>query len=284
MRFTKMHGAGNDYVYVETFEQAVGDPAALARTLSDRHFGIGSDGLVLIGPAEQADVTMRMFNADGSESEMCGNAIRCVAKYAWEHGLSDANPMRIATGAGVKTLKLDVEGGQVWAVTVDMGEPILEPAKIPVDWPGQRVIEEPMSTGGPQDWPVTCVSMGNPHAVTFLDDLDALRALDIARIAPPMEHHERFPQRINVHFVVVNAPGELTMRTWERGSGETLACGTGASAVCVAGVLSDRCNRDVQIHLPGGDLHIQWREADNHVFMTGPAEEVFSGEWTPPGE
>lgn len=282
MRFTKMHGAGNDYVYVETFEQTLSDPAALAQSVSDRHFGIGSDGLVLIGPAEQADVTMRMFNADGSESEMCGNAIRCVAKYAWEHGLSRANPMRIATGAGIKTLELEVDDGQVQAVTVDMGEPILEPAKIPADWPGERVIEQSLNTGGPQDWPVTCVSMGNPHAVTFLDDLDALRALDIARIAPPIEHHERFPQRINVHFVVVNGPAELTMRTWERGSGETLACGTGASAVCVATVLTERASRDVKIHLPGGDLQIQWQESDNRVFMTGPAEEVFSGEWAPP--
>ncbi|NBB96349.1 MAG: diaminopimelate epimerase [Planctomycetes bacterium] len=279
MQFTKMHGAGNDYVYVNTFEQPVDDPPAVAQTVSDRHFGVGSDGLVLIGPADDADVRMCMFNADGSESEMCGNAIRCVAKYAWEHGLVRTNPMRIATRAGVKTIDLTVEDDRVIASSVDMGEPILDPARIPVALDDTSVIEAPLDIGGPQTWPVTCVSMGNPHAVTFLNDRDALAALPLATIGPRIENHAWFPKRINAHVVVVDGPGELTMRTWERGTGETLACGTGASAVCVAGVLSGRTSRDVQIHLPGGDLEIAWREADNHVIMTGPAVEVFSGLW-----
>jgi diaminopimelate epimerase len=279
MQFTKMHGAGNDYVYVNAFEQTLDDPSAVAQAVSDRHFGVGGDGLVLIGPAEDADVRMRMFNADGSEAQMCGNAIRCVAKYAWDRGLSKANPMRVATAAGAKTLDLHIDGGRVTAATVDMGEPILEPHRIPVRWNGERMVDVPLSIGGPQDWDATCVSMGNPHAVIFMDDVDALAALPLEAIGPRIEHHELFPERINAHFVVVNGPGELTMRTWERGSGITLACGTGASAVCVAGALTGRCDRNVLIHLPGGDLRIEWREADNHVLMTGPAEEVFSGEW-----
>jgi diaminopimelate epimerase len=284
MQFTKMHGAGNDYVYVDAFQETIDDPASVARAVSDRHFGIGSDGLVLIGAAETADVRMRMFNADGSESEMCGNAIRCVAKYAWEHGLCQANPMRIATGAGIKTLELDIADGRVRSVTVDMGEPILSPPDIPVRWAEDRMIDVPLSTGGPQDWDITCVSMGNPHAVTFLDHPDALQALPLEQLGPRIENHEWFPQRINAHFVVVDGPDEMTMRTWERGTGVTLACGTGASAVCVAGVLSGRTQRDVLVHLPGGDLRIEWRESDNHVMMTGPATEVFSGEWLPPAE
>lgn len=281
MQFTKMHGAGNDYVYVDTSCQPVDDPAGVARAISDRHFGVGSDGLVLIAPHDDADVAMRMFNADGSEGAMCGNAIRCVAKYAWEHHLSRANPMRIHTRSGIKTLDLAIHDDRVQAVTADMGAPELSPQSIPANIPGDRIVDHLLDIDGPQDWPVTCVSMGNPHAVTFMDGPDALAALPIERIGPKLETHPAFPGRVNVHFVVVNSPTELTMRTWERGSGETLACGTGASAVCVAGVLTDRCQRNVLIHLPGGDLNIHWQESDNHVLMTGPAEEVFCGEWTP---
>jgi diaminopimelate epimerase len=279
MRFTKMHGIGNDYVYVNGFEQPVENPAEVSRTVSDRHFGIGSDGLILILPSQKADVRMRIFNADGSEAEMCGNGVRCVAKYAYEHGLTKKNPVRVETGRGVLTLELDVAEGKVRGVTVDMGEPILSLPDIPVD-AGRvgntlRDNEFQIDVGGkPVD--MTFVSMGNPHAVIYVPDTDPL---DVARLGPPVENHAAFPRRMNVHWVRVRHPGELTMRTWERGSGITLACGTGACAVCVAGVLTGRNHRKVLAHLPGGDLQLEWRESNNHVYMTGPATEVFSGEW-----
>jgi diaminopimelate epimerase len=275
MRFTKMHGAGNDYIYVNCFQEQVASPADLARRVSDRHFGIGGDGLVLIMPSDVADLRMRMFNSDGSEAEMCGNAVRCVAKYAWDHDLTRKDPLHIETGAGILTLKLFTdEDGLVERVCVDMGEPRLKAAEIPVDLSGDTVVDQPIEVAG-RTLRMTCVSMGNPHAVFYTDDV---AAIDLERIGPEIENHELFPARINAHFVQVDSPGEVTMRTWERGSGITLACGTGASAVCVAGVLTERSGRTILAHLPGGDLELQWAE-DNHVMMTGPAVEVFSGEW-----
>jgi len=277
MRFTKMHGLGNDYVYVDCFSEQVSDPAALARAVSDRHFGIGADGLILILPDETADVGMRMFNADGSEPQMCGNGIRCVAKYAYEHGLARANPMQVATAAGVKSIELALdEGGKVTAVTVDMGQPVLDPAQIPVTIPQQRVVDVPVRTTKHAFAHMTCVSMGNPHAVIFVDDV---AAVPLEEVGPQMEHHAVFPERVNAHFVQVHSPDEVTVRTWERGSGITLACGTGAAAVCVAGVLTGRTARSITAHLPGGDLQLEWREADDHVLVTGPAVEVFAGDW-----
>ena len=275
MRFTKMHGCGNDYVYVDCFQEEVADPAALAPAISDRHFGVGSDGLILIGPSDVADVGMRMFNADGSESPMCGNGVRCVAKYAWDHGRSRANPMRVQTLAGIKTIWLTLQNALAVAATVDMGEPVLEPAKIPVDAPGPKVIDVPLVVDG-RPWRMTCVSMGNPHAVMYVEDVSAVA---LETIGPKVERHKVFPQRVNAHWVQVHSASEVTMRTWERGSGITLACGTGASAVCVAGVLTGRTGRRIVVHLPGGDLELEWRQADGRVYMTGPATEVFSGDW-----
>ncbi len=279
LRFVKMHGAGNDYVYVDCFDQQVADPAALARAVSDRHFGVGSDGLILVMPPErpkEADVRMRMFNADGSEAQMCGNGVRCLAKYAYDHRRSRANPMRVQTLAGVKTISLELGAdGKVAAATVDMGEPILEGARIPVKVDAPRVIDMPLKAAG-RNFAATCVSMGNPHAVIYVPDV---AAVELERIGPAIENHELFPQRVNVHFVQVYSPSEVAMRTWERGSGVTLACGTGASAVCVAGVLTGRTGREILAHLPGGDLRLAWRQSDNRVLMTGPAVEVFQGVW-----
>jgi diaminopimelate epimerase len=279
--FTKMHGIGNDYVYVNGYEVSVVNPSELSRRISDRHQGIGSDGLILILPPQQgvrADVQMRMFNADGSESEMCGNGIRCVAKYAHDRGLTKAKPIRVQTGRGVLEIDYTTNAdGELDTATVDMGEPILELEMIPVDsskllkgkaahtW----ILEE--MTG----MEVTFVSLGNPHAVIYVDDLD----IELDRIGPRLETHRAFPQRINLHWVQVHSKLHVTMRTWERGSGMTLACGTGACAVCVAGVLTDRTKRKILANLPGGDLELEWRESDNHVHMTGPAVEVFSGVW-----
>jgi diaminopimelate epimerase len=282
MRFTKMHGIGNDYVYVDCVRSPPPrHPAELSLKVSDRHFGIGSDGLILICPSERADVRMRMFNADGSESEMCGNGIRCVAKFAFDHGLTKNNPMTVETGRGVLTLNLDVKAGKVERVTVDMGEPILDADKIPTTLPGPRVVNcasNKVSGSIAEVIPeaLTCVSMGNPHAVLYCEDVSRV---PLERVGPMLENAPVFPRRINVHFVQVRSPEEVTMRTWERGSGITLACGTGACAVAVAGVLTGRTGRDLLAHLPGGDLRLRWDEKDNHVYMTGPAVEVFSGEW-----
>ena len=276
MRFTKMHGLGNDYVYVDCFAEQVASPSDLARTLSDRHFGVGGDGLILILPSDDADVRMRMFNADGSEGQMCGNGIRCLAKYAYDHGLARVNPMRVATEAGVKDIDLVLDSdGTVAAATVDMGEPILAPDRIPVKMPMRHVVDVPLRLSH-HALGITCVSMGNPHAVIYTDDVAAVA---LAELGPEIETHPVFPERVNVHFVQVHGPDEVTMRTWERGSGITLACGTGASAVCVAGVLTGKTGRDITAHLPGGDLKLEYRRSDNHVYMTGPAVEVFSGEW-----
>lgn len=277
MRFTKMHGAGNDYVYVDCFASEVpGDLPGLAREISDRHFGVGGDGLILICPSELADVRMRMFNADGSEAEMCGNGIRCLAKYVYEHGLIGKEKLTVECGAGTLSLDLEVVDGLVQRVRVDMGEPVLRAADIPTTWPQDRVVLAPLLIDG-RELLVTCVSMGNPHCITFVDKLSDDWVL---RIGPRVERDPRFPRRVNAEFVEVISPGEVRMRVWERGSGETLACGTGASAVCVAGVLAGRTNRRVLAHLPGGDLELEWAD-NNHVYMTGPAVEIFSGEWCP---
>ncbi|HEY4760141.1 MAG TPA: diaminopimelate epimerase [Thermoguttaceae bacterium] len=282
MRFTKMHGAGNDYVYVNCFaEPFPQDPAELARRVSDRHFGIGGDGLILICPSTAADAQMRMFNADGSEAEMCGNGIRCVAKYVYEHDICHRSPLKIETGRGILTLDLEINNGLVRRVKVDMGEPILEPAKIPTilvgnsRLPGNPVVNAELNIDG-KTLRVTCVSMGNPHCVTFVNELSDHLVL---QIGPQIEVDARFPNRVNAEFVQVLSPNEVRMRVWERGTGETLACGTGACAACVAGVLTNRTGRKIIAHLPGGDLELHWNETDNHVYMTGEAVEVFSGEW-----
>jgi diaminopimelate epimerase len=289
MRFTKMHGLGNDYLYVDCIRQAPPrDPAALSRALSDRHFGVGADGLILIGPSEVADVRMRMFNADGSEAEMCGNGVRCVAKYAYDHGLTKNNPLKVETGRGVLTLSLETRLGFVERVTVDMGEPILDAERIPTTLAGPRVVDHALPRLGDEveanvrlercglDRRLTCVSMGNPHAILYCRDV---AGVPLESVGPALETASVFPRRINVHFVQVQSPDEVTVRTWERGSGITLACGTGACAVCVAGVLTGRTGRRLLAHLPGGDLRLEWSAADNHVYMTGPAVEVFSGDW-----
>ncbi len=281
MRFTKMQGAGNDYIYVDCFDQSLPDDSAdLARQVSDRHFGIGGDGLILIRPSEIADARMQMFNADGSEAEMCGNGVRCVAKYVYDHDIARKNPLRIETGCGVLTLEVELERDQVHRVRVDMGEPILDPQTIPTTLPGSpehdgAVVDAEINIDG-RELHCTCVSVGNPHCVTFVDKLTDDWVLGVG---PKVEVDPRFPSRVNAEFVEVVSPDEVHQRTWERGSGETLACGTGACAVCVAGVLSGRTNRRLLVHLPGGDLELHWDESNNHVYMTGPAAEVFSGEW-----
>jgi diaminopimelate epimerase len=277
MRFTKMHGLGNDYVYVDCVNGRVpSDPAKLAVAVSDRHFGIGSDGLILICKSEVADARMRMFNADGSESEMCGNGLRCVAKFVHDHGIATKPKLAIETGRGVLTVELEVKGDKAERVRVNMGEPILESAKIPTTLPGDPPVNVELFGDDPFPWEVTCVSMGNPHAVIYVPKANEV-GLEIT--GSYIERAPEFPRRTNVHFVEVHSAGEVTMRTWERGSGITLACGTGACAVCVAGVLTGRTARNLLAHLPGGDLTLEWSEADNCVYMTGPATEVFSGEW-----
>ena len=274
MKFTKMHGLGNDYVYVNGFAERVTDPIALARAVSDRHTGIGSDGLIIIQPSDSADVRMEMYNADGSRAPMCGNGIRCVAKYTVEHGLTQGPTVRIDTDHGLKLAHCRVTAGSVSAVRVDMGSPSLSAAAMPSTIRLDRIIDHPLRVGG-VEYAVTCVSMGNPHAVVFVDELDAV---DLAVIGPLFEHAPEFPERINAHFVRVDAPGGVTMKTWERGSGATRACGTGACAVCVAGSTTGRTGRRITACLPGGELNIEWA-ADGRVYMTGPAVEVFTGDW-----
>ena len=276
MFFTKMHGCGNDYIYLDCFHQPPPrDPATLSRKISDRHFGVGSDGLILICPSERADARMRMFNADGSESEMCGNGVRCIAKYVYDHGLINKPTITLETGRGILTLDLEVKNGKVQRVRVDMGEPILQAARIPTTLPGDPPVNVPLAVEN-RTLTVTCVSMGNPHCISYVDEInDGL----VLGIGPQVERHAAFPRRVNAEFVRVNRTDDVTVRVWERGSGETLACGTGACAVCVAGVLTGRTARTITAHLPGGDLELHWSEKDNHVFLTGPAVEVFSGEW-----
>lgn len=274
MKVTKMHGAGNDYIYVNCFEETVADPHRAARELSDRHFWIGSDGLVLIKPSEIADFEMDMYNSDGSRAEMCGNAIRCVGKYVYDNGLTDKTNISIATGAGIKYLELFVCGGKVTSARVDMGEPILAAEEIPCRFEGEPVVSRPINVNG-KDYSVTCVSMGNPHAVLYVDDVDAL---ELEKIGPGFENHEIFPRRTNTEFVQVVSPTLLRMRVWERGAGETWACGTGACASLVATVLNGLCDRKAVLSLRGGELTIEWDENTNHVFMTGPATTVFTTE------
>lgn len=274
MKFTKMHGCGNDYVYVNLFEEHIDDPAEISIKVSDRHFGIGSDGLITIGPSDIADFRMRIYNADGSEAEMCGNGIRCVAKYVYDHKLTDKTEISVQTGAGVKILKLFVEGDKVEQVTVDMGEPALAPAEIPVVADGDRVVDEPIEVCG-KEWRMTCVSMGNPHAVVFVDDVENF---ELEKYGPHFENHERFPKRTNTEFVNVVSRTEAYMRVWERGSAETWACGTGTCATVMACILNGKTDNKVLVHLRGGDLTIEYDEKTNHVFMTGPATEVFNGE------
>jgi diaminopimelate epimerase len=275
MQFTKMHGIGNDYVFLDCFRQSLPEAAeTLAPKIADRHFGVGGDGLILILPSEVADARMRIFNADGSEAEMCGNGVRCVAKYVYEHEIARKNPLTIETGRGVLTLHLELSNDKVRRVSVDMGEPILEPARIPVQLSGEAIVEHPL-TVDETVFPVTCVSMGNPHCVLFLAQVDSDL---VTKLGPKLERHPLFPNRTNVEFVEVLSRSEVQMRVWERGSGETLACGTGACAVCVAGVLTGRLDRKVEVHLLGGDLNIEW-QSNGHVLMTGPAEEVFTGHW-----
>ncbi|MCX7428346.1 MAG: diaminopimelate epimerase [Planctomycetia bacterium] len=286
MRFTKMHGSGNDYVYVNCFDQPPPENLPeLARRVSDRHRGIGGDGLILIHPSDVADARMQMFNADGSESEMCGNGLRCVGKYVYDHGLCRRSNLRIETGAGVLLLDLEVADGHIRQVRIDMGEPILQGLSIPTTWTGDTIVNAELRldagviAGLPRDvktLAVTCVSMGNPHCVTYVDELSDDWVLGVG---PRIENDRHFPNRVNAEFVEVLSPTEARMRVWERGSGETLACGTGACAVCVAGVLTGRTGRAILAHLPGGDLRLEWSEQDNHVRLTGPAVEVFSAEW-----
>ena len=276
MLFTKMQGAGNDYIYVDCFSQPIpSDPAALARAVSDRHFGIGADGLILICPAEGADAEMRMFNADGSYSEMCGNGIRCVAKFVHDHGIAVRDQLKITSAGKPFLLDLELRAGKVERVRVDMGEPILTSSQIPTTLPGDPPIDAPFEIAG-RTLAVTCVSMGNPHCVTYVDSAtDEL----VLGVGPKIETDPRFPKRTNVEFIEVLNRETVRQRTWERGSGETLACGTGACAVCVAGVLTGRTERRITSKLLGGDLQLEWDEATNHVYMTGPAAEVFTGEW-----
>ena len=276
MRFVKMQGIGNDYVYVDCIRQPMpSDIASLATKISDRNFGVGGDGLILICPSDKADARMRMFNNDGSESEMCGNGVRCVAKFVYDHGIAKKTSLAIETGRGVLKLELETAGGKCHQVRVDMGEPILIAENIPTTLLGTPPQEVPLVIDG-VELKVTCVSMGNPHCITFVNEITNDMVLGIG---PKVEKHSAFPRRTNVEFVRVDNPGEITMRVWERGSGETLACGTGACAVAVAGVLTGRTNRSIIAHLRGGDLRLDWSKTDNHVFMTGPAVEVFQGEW-----
>lgn len=276
MKFTKMHGIGNDYVYINCFEEEIGVPAKLAPIISDRHFGVGSDGLILILSSAVADCRMRIFNADGSEAQMCGNGIRCVAKYVYDNKITQKNPLTVETLAGIKAVQVFTENGRVSKARVNMGKPGLMRSEIPMIGNETKVIDESLPIDKNVSFRITCVSMGNPHCVVFVDDLDGL---DISKYGPEIERHRVFPERINVHFVRIHNPKEVTMKTWERGSGITMACGTGASAVCVAGVLNKKTERNVLAHLPGGDLELEWA-ADGNVYMTGPATEVFTGEGT----
>lgn len=275
MEFTKMQGLGNDYVYVNCFKEKIENPSEMAVKVSDRHFGIGSDGLILIKPSEVADFEMEMYNADGSRGEMCGNGIRCVAKYVYDYGLTDKTSILVETLGGIKYLDLTVEHGKVTLVKVDMGTPILKPELIPIVAKGETVIDEPIMVGG-KEYHMTGVSMGNPHDVVFMDDI---KNLEIEKIGPLFENHERFPNRINTEFVNVIDRHTAQMRVWERGSGETLACGTGACAVAVACILNGLTENTVTVKLLGGDLRIEWDREKNTVYMTGPAEVSFDGVW-----
>lgn len=278
IRFTKLHGLGNDYVYVDLFDQKLDDASALARAVSDRHRGIGSDGLILIAPSDEQDAHARMimYNVDGTRGEMCGNGIRCVGKYVHDHGISRANPLRIETDAGVLTLELTLDAdAKVELLRVDVGRPRLRPEQIPVNIEGDHVVDHLIEAGGALHR-MTCVSLGNPHAVVFVDDV---RDVPLDLWGPAFENHVVFPERVNMHFASVRNPSHVDMVTWERGSGATQACGTGAVSVCVAGILTGRTERRITATLPGGDLQLEWPDDKSSAFMTGPATEVYSGEW-----
>jgi diaminopimelate epimerase len=282
MRFTKMHGLGNDYIYVNGFAEHVEQPAAVARIVSDRHFGIGADGLILILPSAHADCRMRMFNADGSEAQMCGNGIRCLAKYVYEHGIARKTTLHVETLAGILELRLfpsRADHDTIDSVCVRMGEPRLQRQQIPMRGEPGQVVREPLLVEN-KTFEVTALSMGNPHCVVFVDDP---QSFEVAYWGPRFEHHPAFPEGVNTEFVQVTDDHTFTMRVWERGSGETLACGTGASAAAVACHLNGRTGRRVTAHLLGGKLELEWNASDNQVYMTGPAVEVFSGEWQDQG-
>lgn len=274
MKFTKMQGCGNDYVYVNGFEEKIDNPAEVAVKVSERHYGIGSDGLIIINPSDVADFRMNMYNLDGSESEMCGNGIRCVAKFVYDYKMTDKTTITVETLAGIKTLKLNVKDGKVDTVRVNMGAPILKPSKIPVVSEKDRVVDEPVVIDG-KEYRITCVSTGNPHAVTFVEDT---KALDFEVIGPKFENNEIFPERVNAEFIQIVDRNTVIMRVWERGSGETLACGTGACASVVACVLNGLTDNEVLVHLSGGDLLIEYNQEENTVYMTGPARISFTGE------
>ncbi|MDD6266704.1 MAG: diaminopimelate epimerase [Clostridium sp.] len=274
MKFTKMEGLGNDYVYINCFQEKVENPGELAIRYSNRHFGIGSDGVILIKPSEIADFCMDMYNADGSRSEMCGNGIRCVGKYVYDYGLTDKTEISVETLAGIKYLKLILKDGKVDLVTVDMGEPELQADKIPVSLRLDEVIDQPIQVGNTV-YQMTCVSMGNPHAVVFVDAVDKF---PLETVGPLFEHHVMFPNRVNAEFIEVLNRKEVNMRVWERGTGETLACGTGACASTVACILNHKTEDEITLHLLGGDLKVAWDREKNKIYMTGPARVVFDGE------
>ena len=274
MRFTKMHGLGNDYVYVNCFKEKVEHPSEVARFVSDRHFGIGSDGLIMINPSKVADFEMEMYNADGSRGEMCGNGIRCVAKYVYDYGLTDKTSISVETLGGIKYLDLTIKDGKVALVKVDMGKPELKPERIPIVSDEERVVNEPIIVGG-MEYRMTGVSMGNPHVVVYVKDLEGVK---IEHVRPKFENHERFPKRVNTEFAKVLDRKTVEMRVWERGSGETLACGTGACAVAVASILNGMTEDQVTVKLLGGDLLIEWDQEADRVYMTGPATVVYDGE------
>ncbi len=276
MKFTKMQGIGNDYVYVNCLQETIENPSELAKKISDRHYGVGSDGLIMINPSDKADFEMEMYNADGSRGEMCGNGIRCVAKYVYDYGLTDKTSISVETLAGIKYLDLTVEDGKVVLVKVDMGKPMLRPEEVPVVSEKEEVIDAPITVDG-QEYRMTCVSMGNPHAVVFIDQ--DVKEFPLETVGVKFENHERFPKRVNTEFVNVLDRHTAQMRVWERGSGETLACGTGACAVAVACALNGLTEDEVTVKLLGGDLQIKWDREKNTVYMTGPAEVVFDGEW-----
>ena len=274
MKFTKMHGIGNDYIYVNGFKETVMNPSEAAKRLSDRHFGVGGDGLILIQPSKKADFKMEMYNSDGSLGAMCGNGIRCVGKYVYDYGLTDQTRVSVETESGIKFLDLTEKQGKVSQVEVDMGEPVLKPESVPVSLEGDSVIDREF-TLGEKKYRITCVSMGNPHCVVPVENV---QELEIEKMGPLFEHHPLFPDRVNTEFIRVLDRENVQMRVWERGSGETLACGTGACAVAVACVLNGWTQEQITVHLLGGELKIRWDRERNRVFMTGPAQTVFEGE------
>lgn len=275
MKFTKMHGLGNDYVYVNCFRENVENPSEISKMVSDRHFGIGSDGLILIKPSDVADFRMDMYNADGSQAEMCGNGIRCVGKYVYDYGLTDKTSVSVETLAGIKYLDFQVENGKVAQITVDMGKPELKAELVPVVSEQEQVINETIHAAG-KDWKMTAVSMGNPHCVIFIEE--PVKDFPLEEVGPQFESHERFPKRVNTEFIQVLDRKTVNMRVWERGSGETMACGTGACASAVAAILCGYTEDEITLHLLGGDLKVRWDREENRVYMTGPATVVFDGE------